>query len=209
MRFTVDEYDQMVASGLLEEDRRCELIEGLLVEKMPKSPLHTFVVKSVAKALAQCTAWGRQAESNDGGEPAESRSLVAIDVRKEDPIRLPKQVSEPEPDIAVVIGPDTRYVLSHPSAADVLMVIEVADSSLVKDRRMAAIYAAAGIPVYVLIDANARVMTRYSQPAADGYKTAETVDAITLEIEGQTLGVVTRDEIFPPTDGASEDSANV
>ena len=87
--------------------------------------------------------------------------------------RLPLAIaddSEPEPDAAIVPAGD--YDQAHPTTA--LLVIEVADSSLARDRRKAGLYAAAGIPECWIVDLTARVVEVYSAPSPGGYASQRT-----------------------------------
>src|SRR5687767_11063460 len=114
MPFSVETYERMVASGVLDEDLRVELIDGEIIEMPPLSPDHSIPVQRLAKLFIQ--ALGDRAY-----------------VRTQDPIRLPP-TSEPQPDVVLAVPPDTRYLSQHPGADDVLLVIEVARESRAFDR---------------------------------------------------------------------------
>ena len=123
---TVEQYHALFVQGLIAENT--ELLEGIIVEKMPKSPLHAYVLLALLKLL---------------------QKLVADDfhVRPEQPITC--RHSEPEPDLAVVSGRAEEYVHAHPKTAE--LVIEIAVSSAEIDRRKAAIYAGAGVREYWIV----------------------------------------------------------
>jgi len=123
---SVATYHAMAAQGLV--DRQTELLRGVIVEKMSKSPLHASIVRRLFRLVTQA------ASPND---------LVL----KEDPITTTD--SEPEPDIAVVEGREGDFAETHPTTAR--LVIEVAVSSLEIDREKASIYAAAGVGEYWLV----------------------------------------------------------
>lgn len=127
-RLTVEQYHELIRSGKLAEDDPVELLEGLLVFRMPKNTPHT-----TATALAR-----REVE----------RLLPSgWHYRSQEPITLAD--GEPEPDGAVVRGRIEDYALSHPGPSDVALVIEVADSSLDRDRGLKLrSYARAGIGAY-------------------------------------------------------------
>ena len=120
-RMSLEKYEAMVASGAFTARDRFHLINGYLVEKMTQHDPH-------------CTADDLCGEALGGTIPA------GWYVRPSKPIRLPAQASKPEPDRCVVRGSIRDYSQRTPGAADVAMVVEVADSSLAEDRKMAAIY---------------------------------------------------------------------
>jgi Uma2 family endonuclease len=132
----------MAEAGLF-RDQRVELLEGEIITMSPKLTPHTFAVNQLMYALI--TKLGS----------------VAI-VRVQDPIVL-NDWSEPEPDIAVCVPIPDRYKFAHPKADQVLLIIEVAESSLSYDRTSKAqAYAASGIPEYWivnLIDRQVEVLT--------------------------------------------------
>lgn len=146
------EFDSLVESGLL-ADSRVELLLGVLVEVSPQGPLHADVVQRLAERLI--------------------RELpVEFCTRVQSPLSLSED-SEPEPDLAVVPAGD--YSRSHPQHA--LLVVEVADTSLQKDRGVkAAIYAAAGIDEFWLVNLTEKVVEVHRRPAAGGYGEAKRVD---------------------------------
>src|SRR5271157_2933454 len=115
-RLTVDQYDQMVENGILPETNRFELIEGRIVEKDVKNPVHS--------AAAECTR-----RSIDQALPA------GWHTRGEQPVRIPNRRSKPEPDVSVVRGAIRDYTTRHPGPEDVALVVEVTRSSVAKDRR--------------------------------------------------------------------------
>ena len=126
IRLNVDQYHQLCDAGIVTE--RTELLSGIVVEKMGKSPLHTWTVAFLSDWL---------------------RNLLPSNttLRVEQPLTL--NGSEPEPDLAIVSGSRDDYRTSHPSAAR--LVIEVAVSTIDLDREKTAIYAAAGIDEYWLV----------------------------------------------------------
>ncbi len=120
---------------------KTELIRGVVVDKMSKSPLHTYVVNVLFGLL-------------------EERLPETHWLRKEDPLTLAD--SEPEPDISIVKGKPQDFKNAHPTTAE--WVIEVAVSSLALDREKATLYAAANIPLYWLVNAEQRCIEVYSHP---------------------------------------------
>src|SRR5215510_6118822 len=131
--FTVTEYHQMIDAGVLKEDDRVELLNGEIIEMSPIGPRHASHVDRLNELL---TAKLRK---------------VAI-VRVQSPILL-SDYSEPQPDLTLLKRRADFYVGGHPTPADVLVVIEVSDSTVEKDRRAKIpSYSLAGIPETWLID---------------------------------------------------------
>jgi Uma2 family endonuclease len=141
-RFTRDEYYRIAEVGLFQEEH-VELLDGEIITMSPKLAPHTYTVNQLMYALVA------------------GLGASAI-VRVQDPIVL-NNWSEPEPDIAVCAPVPDRYKQAHPRADQVLLVIEVAESSLSYDRtRKARSYAASGIREYWivnLIDRQVEVLT--------------------------------------------------
>jgi Uma2 family endonuclease len=156
----LDEFDRLVAAGCF-ADEHVELLDGALVEMSPQGDAHVWVTGRIQRALILALGPG-------------------FDVYGHSPITaLPGSV--PEPDVYVV--PARTAPGLRPSAT--LLVIEVADTSLHKDRtRKARIYARAGFPEYWLFNLNAGTVEVRTQPGPDGY---------------QTLVTVTRDATLTPT----------
>ncbi len=149
-RFSVREYQRMIEAGVLAEDERVELLEGVIAPMSPTSPRHAAHVARLGERL---------------------RSLLGsrAQVREEKAIAL-EPASQPEPDLAVVRPRSDFYVESHPAAADVLFLIEVADTSLERDRGVKlAIYAAAGIPTVWVLDLPGDRLWLASTPRGSGY----------------------------------------
>ena len=147
-RFTVNEYDEMIARGILNENDRVELIRGEIVDKMPIGPRHAACVKRL-NALFQLLYRGRWT------------------VSVQDPIAFDD--SKPEPDIALLRPRDDYYSEGTPQPSDILLVIEVADSSLDFDRdTKAALYAEAGIPEYWIVNLIDNCVEVHRGPKADG-----------------------------------------
>ena len=130
-RYTTQAYFDLVAAGIMRPEDRVELLEGVIVAMSPQNPPHAAATSLVDRALRE--AIGRRAA-----------------IRVQLPL-LAGPYSAPEPDVAVVPGGESDYYDAHPSTA--LLVVEVADSSLVQDRlTKAAVYATAGIPEYWLVN---------------------------------------------------------
>jgi Uma2 family endonuclease len=130
-RMTVERYFGLAQAGVLSEDDRVELLEGVVVAMTPSSPPHAAAVTMATRALLRAV-----------GARASVRPQCTLVLGSH---------SVPEPDVAVVPGSDPDYASAHPTRA--LLVVEVADTSLQQDRlTKAAIYAAAGIPEYWIVN---------------------------------------------------------
>ncbi len=144
-RFSREEYYQMGESGMF-QDKRVELIEGIVFDMAPQKSLHYQTIEKVAEALMK--AFG----DNHW-------------VRRQGPLRLPDD-TEPEPDITVVTGRRENYQ-EHPNSA--LLVVEISDSTLKFDRgKKAMIYARAGITDYWIINLTEGCVEVMRDPTADG-----------------------------------------
>lgn len=147
--WTVDDYHRMGEAGVLGEDDRVELIEGEIIEMSPIRTRHARAVNVLAHLLHQQV-----------GE----RAIVSV----QNPIRLSER-SEPQPDLALLRWRDDFYPVL-PSADDVHLVIEVADSSLAFDRSVKLpLYAAGGITEAWLVDLVGGVVEVHLDPSRSGY----------------------------------------
>jgi Uma2 family endonuclease len=149
--FTVHDYHRMAEVGLLSEDSRVELIEGEIIEMSPIGSTHGGTVKRSSAFL--------------------NRTLGdAVIVSVQDPIRL-NDFSEPQPDIALLKPRKDFYSKSHPMPEDVLVVIEVADTSVNYDRNVKLpLYARAGISEAWLVVLAKDVIEVHSQPKNGKYQ---------------------------------------
>lgn len=155
-RFTVEEYERMGQVGILGEDDRVELLDGEIVTMSPIGPYHASVVDIVAEELI--LALGRRAA-----------------VRVQNPVRLPPR-SEPQPDVVVARRRRDSYRSAHPTAEDVLLVVEVADSSLHTDRAITLpIYARQGVAEVWIVDLAAGAVHVHAGPDGGAYGSAATL----------------------------------
>lgn len=149
-KFTVDEYYRMAEVGILERDERVELIEGEIIVMPPIGPEHADNVDEFNEVLARYA-------------PGRYR------VRIQNPVRLSNE-SEPEPDVALLRRRPEGYSAAHPTPADVLLVIEVAHSSLEYDRSIKAhIYGRSGVPETWVRNLPEDCIERFIKPGPDGY----------------------------------------
>ncbi len=139
-RFSVEQYHQLGELGVLSPEDNVELLEGWIVEKMNQRPIHGFIVGLLTEFL-------------------QSQLPEGLSVRCQLPIAADR--SEPEPDIAIVRGSHADFRTRHPSGSDCQLVIEVADTSLTKDRSKAQIYRKAGVKEYWIINVIDSCLERY------------------------------------------------
>jgi Uma2 family endonuclease len=153
-RFTAEQYHQMGEAGVFLPGDRVELIEGEIIEMNPIGDPHaggvnrlnqTFVVRLVGKAV----------------------------IAPQNPVRLAER-NEPEPDIAILKFRADFYASLGPQPEDVLLLIEVADSSVAFDLRIKGpLYARHNIPEYWLVDLGRQQVTVFRQPSAEGYRSMQ------------------------------------
>lgn len=142
---SVDAFHRMGETGILGPSERVELIAGEIVTMSPIGVLHAAIVDALTRHFAR-------------------RAGESVFVRCQNPLRL-DGFNEPEPDIAVVRARDDLYTTAHPGPADVLLVIEVADTSLDYDLgTKTPLYARHGIPEVWVIDAATRQTRVFRQP---------------------------------------------
>lgn len=183
-RLTVEQYHQMIRSGILSDDDAIELLSGWLIPKMPKNPQHRAATKLTRNAL--------EAIAPDGWY-----------VDSQEPITLDD--SEPEPDIAIVRGDTRDYLDRHPGAGDLSLVVEVADSTLERDRTLKQrLYGRAGIPVYWIVNLVERQLEVYTQPvelpSGALYQQRQDYslsDAVEVAIGDRTVGSLRVRDLFP------------
>lgn len=151
---TVDIYTQMVENGILGEDARVELLNGALFDMSPIGSRHAAIVDRLNFFFGQ--AHGQE-----------------IIIRIQNPVQL-NPISLPQPDVVLLRRRDDFYAEAHPGPADVLLLIEVADSSLVYDtEEKLPAYAGAGIPEVWIINLNDDCIDRHLTPDARGYRLRE------------------------------------
>ena len=150
-KFTVAEYYRLGAAGILSHTERVELIAGEVILMPPIGPLHGSGVDRLTLPFA---------------EVSRGRFIV----RTQGAIRLGEH-SEPEPDIALLVFREDYYAGFQPGPGDILLVVEVADTTLVYDREVKAkLYAAAGLPQMLIMDLNGDCIEDLTDPGPDGYR---------------------------------------
>ena len=167
---TVDDYYRMAEIGILDDEARVELIDGEVIDMAPPGSPHAGTVTYLTEVLMGAVA-GRAS------------------VRVQNPVRLDKY-SEPQPDLALLRRRDDFYRERHPQPDDVLLIVEVAASSLRFDRKKKVpLYARHGIPEMWLVDLGGRRLVRYRAPQHGSYTLVDEPDLGTA-LEVSTLSGV-------------------
>jgi Uma2 family endonuclease len=149
--FTLQQYHRMAEAGVFTEDDRVELIEGEILEMPPSGSRHAACVNRLTHLLSQGVG---------------TRVLVSI----QNPVQLGEH-SEPQPDVALLCPKPSFYAEAHPTRSDILLLIEVADTSVGLDRDVkVSLYARAGIAEVWLVDLTAGHIEVDRQPAPEGYQ---------------------------------------
>lgn len=169
-RFTVAEYHRMAEAGILAPDERVELIEGDIVQMAPIGGPHIMAVIRLTRLLVRAVG---------------DRAAVSV----QSPVRLDDD-SEPEPDLALLKPREDEADETTPRADEVLLLVEVADSSLRYDlRTKRPLYARSRIPELWIVDLDAGVVEVCRSPAAEDYAFVGTARP------GQTLGIAALPEV--------------
>jgi Uma2 family endonuclease len=167
-RLTVDDYYRMAEVGILAPEARVELIDGEIIDMAPPGSPHAGTVNYLTEVLMRA---------------AEGRATVLV----QNPVRL-NEYSEPQPDLALLRRREDFYRERHPRADDVLLIVEVAASSLRFDRKTKLpLYARHGIPEMWLVDLGGRRLVRYRTPRDGSYTLVDEPDLGTaLEVSALT-----------------------
>ena len=183
-RFSVPEYEKMIETGILNDEDKVELLEGLVVLKMSRNPAHDGSIDLAQDVLRRALP-------------------IGWFIRAQEAVTLSESV--PEPDIAVVRGTVRSFLRRHPGSADIGMLVEIANVS--RDRDLvdkARIYARDGIPYYWvvnLIDNRVEVFSLPSGPTAApafGQRVEYRVgDSIPLTLDGVVVGSIQVQELLP------------
>ena len=144
-RVTVEDFHKMGEAGIFLEDDRVELIDGEMIDMAPIGSRHAGVVKHLTNLLAMA---------------AKGKAIVSA----QDPLRLGPH-SEPEPDLMLLVPRDDFYSEAHPGASDVLLLIEVCDTTARFDREVKLpLYARHGVAEVWLINIETRLLERCRLP---------------------------------------------
>ncbi len=177
-KLTVEQYHRMAELGILREDERVELLDGELIAMPAIGSLHGGLVSRLTRLLVQ--------RGGDRVVVSPQNSLILSDV------------SEPQPDFAVLQWRADDYTSRTPAAANALLVIEVSDSTLRYDRDVKRrFYAEAGVREFWVIDVHARQILVHRDPAGQLYRSAQTLTvgdtAVCQALPQISIGV---DELF-------------
>jgi len=179
----IDEFER-VADFLKAE--RVELIDGFIVERDKMDPPHVFASEALRRQLDRLVPGGWF-------------------VREDKPIRV-HPTYEPLPDLAIVQGTFATYLTRHPDPADVAIVIEVADSTVARDRREKLVnYAKGGISVYWIFNLANHQVEVYTGPRRGGYKKPRIFkpgQAVPVVINSAEVGRIAVADILPPEPSA-------
>lgn len=182
-RFTVDEYHKMIEAGVISENDRVELIHGWIATKMGINPPHNTAVNKLMKAFL---------------------AIIGPDgvVRIQQPITTSD--SEPEPDVVMATGTDADYEKRNPAPAEVIVLVEVAESTLREDQTTKlALYAGAKVGVYWIVNLVDRRVEVYTQPKGGKNPTYKTRtdygpdDVVPVVIAGKQVGTIAVKELLP------------
>ena len=179
-RMSLEQYEEMVKTGAFSDRDPVHLINGYLVQKMTQHDPHSTADELCGRALDKAIPPGWH-------------------VRSAKPVRLPPS-SKPEPDRSVVRGQIRDYSERSPGSADIGLIVEIAVSSLAQDRMQAGIYAAAGIPLYWIVNLVGRQVEVYSRPGTDGYKERTDYAAgqsVPVVLDGLQTGSIAVDDVLP------------
>ena len=185
-KLNVAQYHRMISSGILSDDDPVELLTGWLVQKMPKNPPHRIATKVARNQLEKLIPAGYYVDSQE-------------------PITLAAADSEPEPDVVVVRGDTRDYLDRHPTEQDVVLVVEVSDTTYDRDRDSKyAIYAQVGIPVYWIINLPKQQIEVYTAPITlDGVSTYQDCqilkqgEFVQVTIVGLDVGKLAVQDLLP------------
>jgi Uma2 family endonuclease len=154
-RFTLEAWHRMIEAGVFQDDVRVELLDGEIFEMTPIYPPHQSVVDRLARLLI--TRLGTRAIVRiQGPVPARPRS-------------------EPQPDLAILRERPDFYRTAHPEAHEVLLIIEVADTTLERDHAKLRLYATAGMREVWIVDLAGDRVEVHRDPEAAAYRTAAIV----------------------------------
>jgi Uma2 family endonuclease len=188
-RMTVDQYERLVQTGVL-GGQPIELIDGLLVRKLGKNPPHVIACEALRDALLPLMPQGWR---------------LAIEA----PVRIP-EFDEPAPDLAIVQGTRDQYKDHRPGPSDIGIVIEVADTTLDRDRgEKQLVYARGGVPVYWIVNLVDGQLEIYTGASATGYRDRRVLacnEQVPVTIGGREFGRIAVSVVLPRS-GADDRTA--
>ncbi len=175
--WTLEQYHQLAEANILREEDRIELLNGQIVNISPIGKLHAAAVRRIDKLLEKILG---------------DEFLIST----QNPISLAINDTEPQPDLVVLKPRTDFYATQHPGPEDILLLIEVADSTLEKDRSMKMpLYAQAGIVACWLVNLSEQKVEIYTEPSAKGYANIR-IYREGDSIESDLLGMVKVDRVL-------------
>lgn len=182
-RFSVEEYRRLGEVGVLAEDDRVELLAGWIIPKMNLNPPHSVSVQLANDAIRKILPEGWCMRIQDAVSTSDS---------------------EPEPDVAVVRGNIRDYVRRHPGPGEIGLIVEVADTSLPRDRYKCRLYGNAEIPSYWVVNLMDRRIEMYTDPTGPdpnpGYRRRQDHDpsaAVPFVIDGREIARINVSDLLP------------
>ena len=176
-RWTVEDYHRLVEARILDEDSRVELLNGQIVQMSPIGKLHAACVDRLSDLFRDILG----------------KSVI---IRVQNPI-IPDAHSEPEPDLSILKRKANFYADGHPRPEDILLIVEVADTTLEKDRTTKKeLYAAVGIAEYWIINLPDRQVEQYLDPFGKDYLLTHAYKA-GQAVESALLGKVPVNAVLP------------
>ncbi len=148
---SVEEYDRMIEHGILTSEDKVELLNGVIIKKIPKGTKHASVYDCATRVFYRL--FGNN-----------------VIVRNQNPIWL-SEISEPEPDLVLAVPDKGFYSERHPTPEDILLIIEISDTTLGRDRfAKGSAYAKASIRQYLVFNVQDETIEDYREPDTDGYQ---------------------------------------
>ncbi|VTU00796.1 Uncharacterized protein OS=Chroococcidiopsis thermalis PCC 7203 GN=Chro_3539 PE=4 SV=1: Uma2 [Gemmataceae bacterium] len=183
-KFSVARYDRMVSDGILSPEDRVELLENYVVLKMPHDPIHDGTIDVIDDAI---------------------RALLPKGWRLRCQETLALSDSRPEPDLAVCRGHSRTYLTRHPTPADVGLIVEVANTSLLRDQQdKARIYARGNVACYWIVNLDDRRVEVHTQPSgpcdSPAYASVThyaATDSVPLVLDGVAVASVSVADLLP------------
>ena len=179
-RFTIPEYERLIGIGGIPETDPVELLDGWVVQKMPHNAPHDSSVSRLNRRL---------------GRVLGEKWIVRI----QSSVRLDHSI--PEPDLAVVFGPEDRFDVDRPGPGEIELVVEVSAASLAHDRGFKhSLYARNGIPVYWVVNLIDRQIEVYTKPKGNKYAKRTDYkpgDDVPVTVAGKKRGTVAVSDVIP------------
>lgn len=199
--FTTDDYHVMGQAGILTENDRCELVNGIIRKKPEIRPRHKNAVRRLVKLLTPLIDERFVLDSQAPvslATDSEPKPDVSISLGPEE------RYNEPEPDLVVARGTREQYKARHPNPEELELIVEGAESSLRDDRTTKLeLYAENGIPCYWIVNLKDRRVEVHTQPRLGkkpGYRKIATYsprDSVPVVVKGKKVSAIPVDDILP------------